>query len=579
MKNSRKIKNIFLVLLCSALTTVLFTNCSENGFTSVGSDELNAEDPFMSLAWHLKNTGQRVFAVNAGKSGEDINMGDLASQGINGSGVTILVSDDGVQDTHEDLSSNFNYSAQNSKDYSINNSLRQTGPPKQLSYDYHGTAVAGLIAAVSINGKGARGVASLAKISSYNFLSAGVNSDANDHEQFSSAFDVVNMSWGWPQLFLTPPDTLNEAAMSSAVTNGRGGKGTVLVKSSGNSFIAERDEAGTQLCVGSSNFDADNTTPYTIMVGALAANGEAATYSSGGSNLWISSFGGMDGRNNPAIFTTDLSGCTYGLANSKSSLAFDRGGNGNSNCNYTVSFNGTSSAAPILSGVVALMLQANPQLTWRDVKYILAKTAVPVDYSTTDAYGHPLAGTSHVSFPTQTVWEYPWVENDAGFKFHNYYGFGKVDAQAAVNMAKSTTQYLSKTVNTSTVAGTVTNGAIATYTGTPPFVTVENTTTVSANVLIEGVQLSVDVSGFSSIGGLHIELENVTTGTKSILVNAQTCLSSTTFRYGGTSMVFLSNAFYRESSAGQWRLRIKNTAAPAGTLTGYTLKFIGDTVP
>jgi subtilisin family serine protease len=47
----------------------------------------------------------------------------------------------------------------------------------------------------------------------------------------------------------------------------------------------------------------------------------------------------------------------------------------NERYNYTASFNGTSAAAPTASGVIALMLEANPKLTFWEVKYILAKTA------------------------------------------------------------------------------------------------------------------------------------------------------------------------------------------------------------
>lgn len=574
MKNFKKVIAVTASVLGLSATTLLFTNCADSSFTSVGSDVYDSQDPFYEYAWHLKNIGQKVFAKNAAKKDADINLGNLWGQGIDGRGVSILVSDDGVQDTHEDLVANFNYAAANSKDYAFGPVNARSAPPKRLSSDDHGTSVAGLIAATAMNGKGSAGVAPGALLSSYNFLSADVDGDPYDHEQFSSAFDIVNMSWGWGQSYLTPPEATNNAAMLAATSNGRSGKGTVLVKASGNSFIVERDSAGESLCVGSANFDADNTTPYTIIVGALAADGEAASYSSSGSNVWISSFGGLDGANNPAMLTTDLTGCTYGMAKSTASLPFNRGSNGNTNCNYTATFNGTSSAAPLLSGIVALMLQANPNLTWRDVKYILAKTAVPVDYSTTAAYSHPLAGTTHVTFPTQTLWEYPWINNAANFKFHNFYGFGKADATAAVTMAKSYTQYLSKTLTFSNVSGVVGNADIDA--GDSAFSEVENTVSVPANITLEAVQLKLSVSGFTNINGLHLELEHVDTGTKSILVNAQTCLTSANFVSGGTQMVFLSNAFYRESSSGTWKLKIKNTKAQSGTLSNFSLTFSGD---
>ena len=42
---------------------------------------------------------------------------------------------------------------------------------------------------------------------------------------------------------------------------------------------------------------------------------------------------------------------------------------------YERDFAGTSAAAPIVSGVAALVRGANPELTWRDLKLILAATA------------------------------------------------------------------------------------------------------------------------------------------------------------------------------------------------------------
>ncbi|MBO9665814.1 MAG: S8 family serine peptidase, partial [Bdellovibrio sp.] len=109
-------------------------------------------DPFLSYSWHLANCGQSVFAKNVGAKGVDLNLKKTWAQGIYGQGVKIRVSDDGLQDGHEDLTGNFSYSS-NSRDYSISssgpwNSL--TAPPKSTS-DNHGTSVAGLIAAVGWN--------------------------------------------------------------------------------------------------------------------------------------------------------------------------------------------------------------------------------------------------------------------------------------------------------------------------------------------------------------------------------------------------------------------------------------------
>ena len=93
----------------------------------------------------------------------------------------------------------------------------------------------------------------------------------------------------------------------------------------------------------------------------------------------------------------------------------------NASCNYTSNFNGTSSAAPTVAGVIALMLDANENLSWRDVKRILASTSVQVD-STKEKI-------------LNSVVQYKWITNAAGYKHHNWYGFGMIDAAAAVTAA------------------------------------------------------------------------------------------------------------------------------------------------
>lgn len=55
----------------------------------------------------------------------------------------------------------------------------------------------------------------------------------------------------------------------------------------------------------------------------------------------------------------------------------------------TDSHSGTSAAAPLAAGMIALMLQAQPCLTWRDVQHIIAMAAVKVR-------AVPYPGNSHM---------------------------------------------------------------------------------------------------------------------------------------------------------------------------------------
>ena len=78
----------------------------------------------------------------------------------------------------------------------------------------------------------------------------------------------------------------------------------------------------------------------------------------------------------------------------------------------TSSFGGTSAAAPLVAGVVALILEANPNLGWRDVQHIFVNTSRITDEHDAD-----------------------WVTNGGGYHHNHKYGFGLVDAAAATSAA------------------------------------------------------------------------------------------------------------------------------------------------
>lgn len=186
-----------------------------------------------------------------------------------------------------------------------------------------------------------------------------------------------------------------------------------------------------KLSIASSNLEPESSSFYHTVVGAIShdALSPLALYSSTGSSLWVTAPGGMFGIDNPAIITTDLVGCGAGASTTTRFFNTNQYGN-NPNCNYTSTFTGTSAAAPMVSGIAALIWQVNHQLTWRDVRHILASTARKIDGNFTPI---KLDNSDFVAEPG-------WVHNKAGFSHHNWYGFGLVDAQAAVNMARSERQ-------------------------------------------------------------------------------------------------------------------------------------------
>lgn len=178
-------------------------------------------------------------------------------------------------------------------------------------------------------------------------------------------------------------DSLPQSAvkvLEQGVNEGRNGKGTIFTFSSGNSFLRGDDV----------NFNGWTNSRYTITVGAVGKNGIHSDYSSAGAALVVVAPGG-DSEDIGHIMTAGLGVDTCA----------DSG-------------QGTSFACPVVSGVIALMLEANPELSWRDVQGILAQTSRNVENDNEDI--------------TQIV-------NGAGFWHSNWYGFGIVDAKAAVEAA------------------------------------------------------------------------------------------------------------------------------------------------
>ncbi|CAN5504812.1 S8 family peptidase [soil metagenome] len=572
---------IFAFVNCSSgFTPIDSLTSSSSGLDSSGGGTIGdaSTDPLMALAWHLSNSGQIDYAATAAVAGNDLNLASTWASGDYGSGVKVMVSDDGSESTHEDLAANFNPNKV-SKDYTLPSPfLSYTSLPKGPE-DNHGTAVSGIIAAVGWNGVGSRGVAPKATYAIAAFLSsAATQSTASYVDQANGDFDVFSMSWGASQDSLYDADPSFEAQLKYGTTSLRAGRGANYVKAAGNDFYVFCNGSTTKYCIGNSNFDPDNSNPYLIVVAALNAKGKSSSYSSPGSDLWISGFGGEYGSatttndkkgksaaDSPTIITTDRMGCTNGYAASNATSAFEKGATpNNASCNYTSGFNGTSAATPTITGSVALMLSANPNLTWRDVRYILAKTATKIDVNIGDITAHPLG----LALPAGVIWEKGWVTNAAGFNFHNWYGFGRVNVDAAVAMAKNFVSPL----------GAYMNSAFADTTGTLALAIPDNsasgvssTMAVARSMKIESVRLKLFVT-HPYVSDLQIQLTSPS-GTQSILINMRSALDGIKNIQGE---VLLTNAFFQENSAGTWTLKVIDGApANAGTLTKWALDFSG----
>jgi len=521
---------------------------------TASSTFLVTNDPIFSESWHLYNIGQTGFSSGLAVSGVDLNLLTSWKSNYKGSGIKVLVSDAGFESAHEDLSANF---LAGSVHHDFVNGVSPNwfyANSEPLLYNSHGTAVAGLIAAAAGNAKGGSGVAPAASLGSANIIE-GAGSTAELLAQADSTYDIINQSWGTTQCAIAAPTAVYVAKLAAD----RG----VYVKASGNDFIVDLANCSrpTKVRHGNSTFDPYNNNPYTIVVGAVEATGTKASYSSPGSNLWISGLGGEDGDTAPAMLTTDITGCTYGTSPLENVNLFQGGTHPlNTNCNYTSNMSGTSAATPTVSGAIAILLSANGTLTTRDVKHILASTATKINSSAA------ATANSYVTSPDGHVWQQGWVTNAAGYHFHNYYGFGLINVDAAVAMATNSYSALGAEAQSSTSSGVLALAIPdASATG------VESSIVVAANYTIEGIQITPTIT-HANIGEIGLELTSPQ-GTKSILMNINNSLDGIA---NLSTEVFLSNAFYGENSAGTWKLKvIDGASSTTGSLTGWTINVIG----
>tara|TARA_B110000967_G_scaffold203839_1_gene245208 strand:+ start:1 stop:1341 length:1341 start_codon:yes stop_codon:yes gene_type:complete len=442
--------------------------------------------------------------------------------------------------------------------------------------------VSGLIASVGWNAKGGRGVAPSASLKGFNLIGNGVETTANmvaghGGASYAQDVDIFNQSYGTSATSAYKINTTIEQQFITAAANLRDGKGAIFVKSAGNAYDkvwyapAERYITCETLWGVSAftcshpNIDPDNTLPYNIVVGALQATGIKSSYSSAGSNLWVSAPGGEYGSTHPAIMTTDDSGCSRGAVRSGYTTgvnAFNNQGNHseNSSCNYHSQMNGTSSAAPILSGAIALILEANPALTWRDVKHILATTSTQVDASKASIYIN-INSVAYHGVPA-------WTTNDAGHKFHDWYGFGRVNVGAAITAALSYTAGSLGTLNITSFSDNA-SGTLNTTITDRNATGITNTIAVSESEIIEAVQITVDIT-HDFIGDVGIELVSPA-GTRSVLLTPYNWL------FGAdnlTDIVLTSNAFYGEETDGNWTIRVLDgSAGITGVLKDWSIRF------
>lgn len=494
-------------------------------------------DPLYAQQWHLKNTGQRSSGGAIATPGEDLNVepvwgscGDGST--CRGEGVTIAVVDRSVEIGHQDLRQNMSTTL-SSRVYTQTGAPASGDPtPTQADPDAHGTAVAGIAAARDNNAVGGRGVASRSSLVGYALLQASTSSNEADAMIFQAAgIGVSNNSWGPPDGtgLLTDSNSLWRDGVDFGLASGRGGLGTIYVWAVGNGYGSRTPDLST--------YDGYASYRGVIAVGAVTAQGKHPSYSEPGANVWISAPGGEPCGANLAITTTDLSGASgYNTGAVAGELA---------NTSYTQCMDGTSAAVPLVSGVAALVLQANPGLGWRDVRGVLAQSARRNDPSNAS-----------------------WKSNRAGRWFSDVYGFGVADATAAVALARTWTRLPAQTRFSS--LGQTVDQPIPDNNSTG----VSSTFTVTGSGInrIEWVELIFNAESHPYSGDLRIVLTSPG-GTEQVLAEQHLCSGRCTpfngWRFGIAH-------YLDEPADGVWKISVQDMAAvDTGTFQSWQLTLYG----
>lgn len=337
--------------------------------------------------WHLKKTTVGGNVVDNHASVE------AAWTSSDGTGATIAIIDDGVDLDHQEFQTA-------GKIVAPRDVTRRTDNPRPGNGDNHGTACAGVACA---NGNfGASGVAPRARLLPIRLASVlGSQAEADAFVWAAqNGADVISCSWGPPDgVWFRPEDPVHNQsvplpdstrlAMDFAATQGRNGKGCIILFAAGN---------------GNESVDNDGYASYSKVTAVAACNdmGTRAAYSDFGGAVWCA-FPSNHGRPSltPGIWTTDRTG-PLGY-NSGDPLQGDAAGN------YTNDFGGTSSACPGVAGVAALIIARNPSLRWDQVRDILKQSCDKID---TAGGNYDANGRSPL------------------------YGFGRVNAKRAVELAQ-----------------------------------------------------------------------------------------------------------------------------------------------
>mgnify|MGYP000094002363 CR=1 FL=1 len=331
-------------------------------------------DPKADQSWYLDGSTRSDLSIDVYSVWQD----------YLGSGVKVGIVDSQIDFYHPELAKAYDQSL----DFNFDMGTGDLSFRSRDITNSHGTWVAGVIASEGGNGEGTVGIASGATLVGFgiNYSSSNVVDQVLAGIRAGADVDVLNNSWSFGQNFYDAfwrnANSEMEDALRHTIENGRDGLGTAIVFSAGNSGVD-----------GSSNYHNFQNSPYTIAVGGVSPNGESWEFTSLGANVLLSAA-------SDSVMTASPN-------------------------NRYASVSGTSFSAPAVSATIALMLEANPELGYRDIQQILALS------SKREGLGDdPLEGDG-------------WRENGAdnfnggGMHYSDSAGYGFLNVHNAVRLAET----------------------------------------------------------------------------------------------------------------------------------------------
>ncbi|ESO01183.1 hypothetical protein HELRODRAFT_82350, partial [Helobdella robusta] len=439
----------------------------------------------------------RMWYMNQ-ENGNGMNIMVAWKRGYTGRNVVVSILDDGIEKDHPDLKKNYDPEAS----YDVNDH----DPDPQPRYDNtnenkHGTRCAGEVAAQFNNSLCGIGVAYNARIGGVRMLDGDVT-DAVEAKSLSWKSDYVQIysaSWGPDDDGKTVdgPGPITAKAFEDGILKGRNGLGSIFVWASGN---------GGQLG-DDCNCDGYTNLIYTLSISGVSENGNVPWYSEACSSALASAYSSGNSSERQ-IVTTDL----------------------NKQC--TENHTGTSASAPLAVGMIALTMEANTQLTWRDVQHIVVLGAKRSNLVDAD-----------------------FKLNGANKYVSHRFGFGLMDVGRMVELAENWTRVPAQ--RKCVVPRTISQKGLSVNSKLNISLTHNGCLDTEDEInYLEHVQVIISLAS-QKRGELEIFLISPS-GTKSTLLGKRPNDFSTD---GFLNWTFMTTHCWGETAAGTWKLEIRNSAS------------------